>query len=274
MAVVHTRNPELRGLLESLYASMRVWPAEERVRRWMDMPREGVETKMLEEARTLRVWQLSPDVYGHLAWHAMCWDSSERETMWHFLPRMLDEIAWEAEFPGTWPKEWGSSGVGIEMLCSNLAEHDWRRWPDVQREAFVDAMIAIWRVSGNGGCGGVAVTGCLLAMGFEVLEVRAVWGRWPEQERAEHLAVIAMDLFAAGGVHEPLDRWKSIWGDFGVPLAKRRQVVNWLREPASVELFTKGFFDAVNEQGRWLFSTAEEYVQLLDGFVLREGEET
>lgn len=259
---LYTKHPEVAAALRRLYAAVRVKPTPDDVRRWLDLCYPQFEERAIAEATGGGVATLSDDVYKHLAWHAMCWDSTTRETVWYFLPRMLEYWAWLGTIAPAGPEPVDAVPPG--MLAKILADSRLDEWPENVRKPTEDLLLAVCRHGGSNPF--VSSLFELLIPLFGVGRLREEWERWEFLERARILAAVVRDVGGTSGKRS--EWWSRLWGDWGVSADDRTAARRWLLEDESLRLLQNAFFATRDEGDRRLLSEAEQMLTFL-----RAGEE-
>jgi hypothetical protein len=261
---LHTDHPMLTPVIDALYSAFYVSPLGDRVECWIDLCSEEYWQKLVAEGRSRMVRNLTEETFDHLSWHAMCWDRDHPETVWYFLPRLLDQ-----QVASVFHRKVSEPQVKIEMLCEIIYGLDWRQWPNGRGVALEDAWRQIWRyatVEKRRERYGDSVTALLLAVGFEVAELRAELSRWSICEGADVMAEAVSDSVKGTGAIDTLDGWAEIWGNFGVTLERRLAMVEWFRDPATMELLEAGFFASTEPEQQARISEASQLLGTVSGW--------
>ncbi|MCC5829285.1 MAG: hypothetical protein JJU36_07540 [Phycisphaeraceae bacterium] len=97
---------------------------------------------MEEAGATKTLTELTGEEYEHLAWHAACWYSEDREALQYFLPWLLSELAYD--HPRVDDPTFRYSPFDRWMTVTWMVQADWHRFKPYQVEALMQWFDLWW----------------------------------------------------------------------------------------------------------------------------------
>ena len=154
----------------------------------------------------------------------------ESEDYRSFLPRLLELCALDP----------GSSSVNIETICRKLEYAQWAKWPQEERQAIINYLLAFWQLlltqEYNAFC---CSAGDYLEALSQILEDLSPFLRaWRQSEKAPALRALADFVNENGDELGASHTLKWLVGS----LPTQQQVITWLLESATRQWLEDGFF--------------------------------
>ena len=173
-------------------------------------------------AKPLR--QLQEDDLSRYAFKAMTTWGDEYDFK-HFLPRILELLATGC-----------SLTFGADILPNKLGYAEWRTWPDEEKNAIENFLLALWNYDLAGGETGDSTESWFDAISQVVEDASPFLQMWENEysiEACEALRDFIEDFYS--------------W-------SRAPQVGKWLRSDELLQLFEQRFFEAKNEEQAKVFS--------------------
>ena len=161
---------------------------------------------------------------GTILFDAMCFGDDDRDFK-HILPLILKLLTWGESYP-----------VDAEMLSRKLNCAQWQMWPDEEKNAIENFLLALWNYDLAGGSTGDSTESWFDAISQVVEDASPFLQMWENEysiEACEALRDFIEDFYS--------------W-------SRAPQVGKWLRSDELLQLFEQRFFDSENEGQAKLFS--------------------
>ena len=233
---------ELLDSIENLYRTFKRYRPSEGFHSCSHCVSETADAELKEKSLS----ELTCNDIGRYAFKAMTtWGTVE--DFKHFLPRILDLIVTNDDFP-----------IDIEVAIGKLAYGEWRSWPAKERIAIEQFLEAWWknvlsRPLSDSTLSLADEVLCSLAQVNEDIEsYLAHWDSRSDIESSLHLAAFVDWNFNSIYAEDRID------GAFWEKEITMRQAVEWLRRPATRERLESHFLDHSDDPHAYFLSEAAE----------------
>ena len=143
----------------------------------------------------------------------------------HFLPRILELLAADEGF-----------SVGAQLLSFNLPYAEWQTWPESEKTAVINYLLAVWDYVLEGGNTSDVADGWIDAIAEVVDDLKPFLLAWEQNSSAESCDILLE--FCEGYYMSP----------------SAPQVVRWLQSDKLLQLFEQRCFEAKSQQEANLFA--------------------
>lgn len=164
--------------------------------------------------------ELSPEDLGRFAWKVLTtWGSVE--DLKHFLPRLLELMAWDECTP-----------FEREVLFGKLSLGGWTAWPDRERESVEKYLNAVWEDCLTSEAGSVWLDELLCGLGHAVDNLNPFLTFWMNSRVSTAYAnVVSYIDWNTASLLKRRHLTNSFWSDADQQMS---QVVDWLASPATI----------------------------------------
>lgn len=219
------KREQLEQASAQLYAAFACYPA----RRTMWACSCCVKREEIVALTTVPLRSLSGDDLGRYAFKAMTtWGDSE--DFRSFLPRLLELCVLDP----------GAHCVDSETICRKLEYAQWAKWPQEERQAIVDYLLAFWQLLLTDASHALrcSASDYLEALSQALEDLSPFLQVWRQSDEATALQALANFVNENG---DELGSGHTLKWLLGSPPTKR-QVITWLLEPETRQWLEDGFF--------------------------------
>ncbi len=214
MQAFEEKQKVLQTAIENLYAAFASYP--------LRAPVEGcpccVKEDDIKRLQSKPLRQLEEDDLSRYSFKAMTtW--GDEDDFKHFLPRILELLATGY-----------SVGFGADFLPNKLNCAQWQSWPEDEKNAVQNFLLALWKFVLAGGETGDSANNWIDAISKVVDDVTPFLRAWEENSSTEAYEILLE--FCAGYDMSP----------------SAPQVQSWLRSDELLQRFEQRFLDSENEE--------------------------